>query len=115
REKERQTSLEKENMKRKKKQKKKPVISTAELQTQERQLLDQKKQGALVDNELLEHEIASAEYEKQIREILHKRSEDLRLARSDLVETLRKLLAQIDVWENDFVLRAPIDGVVAFY
>jgi HlyD family secretion protein len=64
---------------------------------------------------VLEHEIASVEYEKQIREILHKRSEDLRLARSDLVETLRKLLAQIDVWENDFVLRAPIDGIVAFY
>jgi multidrug resistance efflux pump len=111
----RQTALAQENLNRMAKLHKQRAISTAELQTQERQLLDQKKQGAIVDKEVLEHEIASAEYEKQIREIRHKRSEDLRLARSDLIETVRKLLGQIDVWENDFVLRAPIDGIVAFY
>ena len=112
---ERQTSLAEEHLGRMTKLHNESAISTAELQTQERQLLDQKKQGALVDKEILEHDIASAEYEKQIRDMLHKRSDDLRLARSDLIETLRKLLVQIDIWESDFVLRAPTDGVVAFY
>jgi multidrug resistance efflux pump len=112
---ERETVLAQENLDRMTKLHNKRAISTLELQTQERQLLEQKKQRALADNELLEHEITSADYEKQIRDIVHKRSEDLRLARNDLIESLKKLLAGIDIWENDFALRAPTAGVVAFY
>lgn len=90
-------------------------ISTAEFQQQERQLLEQRRQQSMVDKTLLEEEVAVTEGEKQIHDLTHKRSEDLRIARSDLAESYKKLLAAIEMWENDFVLRAPADGTVAFY
>jgi HlyD family secretion protein len=90
-------------------------ISTAEFQQQERQLLEQRRQQSVVDKSLLEEQVAVTEVEKQINELSHKRSEDLRVARSELSESYKKLLAGIEIWENEFVLRAPADGTVAFY
>lgn len=90
-------------------------ISTAEFQLQERQLLEQRRQRSMVSKSLLEEEVAVTEVEKQIHDLTHKRSEDLRIARSELAESYKKLLAGIEIWENDFVLRAPADGTVAFY
>jgi multidrug resistance efflux pump len=90
-------------------------ISTAEFQQQERQLLEQSRQQSTIEKAMLEEEVAVTECEKQIRDLSHKRSEDLRVARSELSEAFKKLLAAIEIWENDFVLRAPTDGTVAFY
>lgn len=90
-------------------------ISTAELQTQERVLLEQQRTLSAVDRTLLEQETAAAEVEKQVRELNHKRADELRIAASELAESLKKLLAGIDIWESDFVLRAPTNGMVAFY
>lgn len=90
-------------------------ISTAEFQQQERQLLEQRRQQSLVDKSLLEEQVAVTEVEKQINDLTHKRAEDLRIARSELSECYKKLLAAIEMWENEFVLRAPADGAVAFY
>ena len=64
---------------------------------------------------MLDEHVAVTEGEKQINDLSHKRGEDLRVARTELSESYKKLLAAIEVWENDFVLRAPADGKVAFY
>ncbi len=90
-------------------------ISTAEFQTHERQYLEQRRQESNVQKAMLEEQVAVTECEKQIRDLTHKRSEDLRIVRSELAEAFKKLLAAIEIWENEFVLRAPTDGTVAFY
>ncbi len=104
-----------ENMERMQKLHAQKAISTSELDTQERQFLEQKRQQSMAEKAIIEQEIAASEYEKQIRELTHKRKEDLRSAATDLAGSLKKLLNDIEIWENDFVLRAPSDGVVAFY
>jgi multidrug resistance efflux pump len=90
-------------------------ISTAEIQANERQYLEQQRQNSTVEKALLEEEIAAAGYEKQIRETEHKQAEDLRTLGSALAESLKKLLAEVDQWESLYVLKAPASGVVAFY
>ena len=111
----REGTLAEENFERMRRLHGRESISTAEFQQQERQLLEQRRQHSMVDKTLLEEEVAVTECEKQIHDLTHKRSEDLRLARSDLSEAFKKLFAAIETWENDFVLRAPTDGTVAFY
>lgn len=108
-------ALARENFERMRKLHGRESISTAEFQMQERQLLEQRKQQSMVDKSLLEEKVAVAEVEKQIQDLTHKRGEDLRIARSELAESYKKLLTGIEMWENDFVLRAPADGTVAFY
>lgn len=90
-------------------------ISTMELQTHERQFLEADRQASMVDKSRLEEEIVSGEYEKQLNELIHKREEDLRMAAVDLADACKKLLGAVEMWETEFVLRAPTDGRVAFY
>ena len=45
----------------------------------------------------------------------HQRTQDLRLAREKLRAAFNDLRAQIDLWQADYVLRAPADGTVAFH
>jgi multidrug resistance efflux pump len=87
----------------------------SELQQHERQFLEQQRQSSTSEKGLIADQIAATEYEKQIRDLRHTRSEDLRMAALSLAEALKKLLAEIASWENEFVLRAPADGTVAFY
>lgn len=91
------------------------VISPAEYRERERQALEQERQRSTVEKTKLDEQIGAAEYEKQIHDLAHQRAEALRTARLALAESTRKLLAAIEVWENDFVLKSPVDGHVAFY
>ncbi|MBL9142448.1 MAG: HlyD family efflux transporter periplasmic adaptor subunit [Verrucomicrobiaceae bacterium] len=91
------------------------VISPAEYRERERQALEQERQRSTVEKTKLDEQIGAAEYEKQIHDLAHQRAEALRLARLALAESTRKLLAAIEAWESDFVLKSPVDGRVAFY
>ena len=108
-------ALAQENMERMQKLHAQKAISTSELDTQERQFLEQQRQQSMAGKAIIEQEIAASEYEKQIRELAHKRAEDLRAAATDLAGSLKKLFNDIEIWENDYVLRAPSNGAVAFY
>ncbi len=94
---------------------KRDSISLAELQEAERVLLEQNRQQSTVRGAHMEAEIAAGDYEKQIATLLHARLEELRKSHQTLADCAQKLLAAIDVWEADFVLRAPVDGSVGFY
>ena len=98
-----------------KKLKARDTISTAEMQSEERRWLAQQREHSTVVKALSSEEIALSEYERQIRDLTHKRTEDLRLARTTLAEALKKGLAAIEAFESDYVLRAPVSGTVAFY
>ncbi|MEI6536681.1 MAG: hypothetical protein WCN98_15150, partial [Verrucomicrobiaceae bacterium] len=73
-------------------------ISKAEFQQHERQYLEQRRQESTVQKAMLEQQVAVTECEKQIRDLSHKRSEDLRIASSELAESFKKLLAGIEIW-----------------
>ncbi len=90
-------------------------ISTTQLQEQELAVLAQLRSDGALQKSLTEAEIESARTEKELRDLDHDRDEALELARERLRLTLNKLRGQLDVWEADFVLRAPADGVIAFY
>lgn len=111
----RETDLARENFQRMKKLHRGEAISTAELQNQERVMLEQERQFSSASRALTEEEIAAGNYEKQMRDLTHERTESLRLARLALTEAVKKFLAAVEAWENDYVFRAPIDGAVAFY
>ncbi|MEQ1852699.1 MAG: HlyD family efflux transporter periplasmic adaptor subunit [Chthoniobacteraceae bacterium] len=90
-------------------------ISTAQLQEQEMAMLAQTRSDAAAQKNLTDAEIEAARMEKELRDLEHDRTEALRLARERVRVSLNKLRGEIDVWEADFVLRAPADGIVAFY
>ncbi len=90
-------------------------ISTAQLQEQEMAVLAQLRSDGASQERLTEAEIECARTEKELRDLDHDRDEALEQARERLRLNLNKLRGQLDVWEADFVLRAPADGVIAFY
>ena len=94
---------------------KRDSISMADLQEAERALLEQGRQKGTVNAAYMEAEIAAGDYEKQIETLQHTRLEDLRKSHHALTDSAQKLLAAIDQWEADYVLRAPVDGTVGFY
>src|SRR5262249_55399966 len=91
------------------------LLSKSALQVEERAFLELQRQQSTITKTLAVEEVAATDTEKQIHDCIHQRAEELRTVRATLAESLKKLFAAIDQWENDFVLRAPIDGRVGFY
>jgi HlyD family secretion protein len=91
------------------------VISAAELQDQEMALFQQQSAETAAKRAATDAEIEAAKLEKELSDLEHDRAESLRTAREQLRAQFNKLRGEIDVWDADFILRAPADGVVAFY
>jgi multidrug efflux pump subunit AcrA (membrane-fusion protein) len=91
------------------------VISVAELQDQEMALFQQMLAETAAKRAATDAEIEAAKLEKELRDLEHERTESLRTAREQLRVQLNKLRGEIDVWDADFVLRAPANGVASFY
>ncbi|MFN2507907.1 MAG: HlyD family efflux transporter periplasmic adaptor subunit [Chthoniobacterales bacterium] len=91
------------------------AISTSELREQETALLQQMRAESTGQRTLSEAEIEASKVEKDLRDLEHNRAETLRTAREEFRARLNKLLGAIDVWEADYVFRAPGEGNVAFY
>ena len=90
-------------------------ISTAQLQEQEMAVLAQMRGDGAMQKNLTDAEIEASRMERELRNIEHDRHDALTLAREKLRVSLNKLRGEIDLWEADYVLRAPADGLVAFY
>ena len=90
-------------------------VSTSQLQDQEMQLLQQMKVNTTADRTLTDAQIESSKLEKELRDLEHLRTETLRTAREQLRAGVNKLAGEISVWAAGHILRAPSDGVVAFY
>lgn len=91
------------------------TISTAELQDQEMALLQQMRNQTVGQRALSEAEVEASKTEKELRDLEHNRTEKVRSAREELRSRLNKLRGAIDLWDTDYVLRAPGEGKVAFY
>jgi len=90
-------------------------LSTSELEDQERALLATGKSQADTLKSLTAEEVTALELQKQIQAIQHERTEALNKATAELQESFKKVLSDIEIWETEHVLRAPIAGTVAFY
>ncbi len=91
------------------------LLSASQLQDEEIVFLGQQRAETSTLRALTESEIEAAEVEKEIRDLEHERTEALRLAQQELRTNFNRLRGEIDVWDADYVLRAPAEGVVAFY
>jgi multidrug resistance efflux pump len=91
------------------------LLSAAQLQDEEIVFLGQQRAETSALRALTDAEIEAAEVEKEIRDLEHERTEALRLAQQELRTNFNRLRGEIDVWDADYTLRAPADGVVAFY
>lgn len=91
------------------------LLSASQLQDEEIILLGQQRAQTSTFRALTDAEIDAARVEKEIRDLEHEHAEALRIARQQLRADYNRLRGEIDVWDADFVLRAPADGVVAFY
>ncbi len=111
----RERTLEAEKFARMKALHERDSISTAQLQDAEQQFIAGERVREMARKSLTEEKIALATLEKEAAEIRHQRSEALRLSREKLRESLNTLRSQLDIWQADYVLRAPADGTVAFH
>ena len=91
------------------------LISASDLQEQEAAMLAQMRAGTAAQRAATDAEIETAKLEKELRDLEHERAEALRTAREQLRAQLNKLRGEIGVWDAEHVLRAPADGVTAFY
>ena len=90
-------------------------ISTAQLQDAEQKFIAAGRTLEAARKALTEEEIARGTLEKELSTVRHQREEDLRLSREKLRGQSIALRSQIDLWQSDYVLRAPADGTVAFH
>ena len=91
------------------------MLSASQLQDEEIVFLGQQRAETSTLRALTDAEIEASEVEKEIRDLEHVRAEALRIARQELRANFNRLRGEIDVWDADYVLRAPAAGVVAFY
>ena len=91
------------------------TISAAQLKDHETLLLTQSREHSSVEKSLLEEQILASRLDKEIRDLKHERTESMQAARDRFRLSYQKLRAEMDIWEGDYVLKAPSDGMVAFY
>lgn len=90
-------------------------LSKSELEDQERSLLTAEGVKADIIKGLNAEEVSALDLEKQMNDLKHERRESLRISVTKLQESLKRLLSGIEIWEEQYVLRAPVSGRVAFY
>lgn len=91
------------------------AVSPSQVQDEEMAMLQEFRADSTAQRALTDAEIEAARLEQQLRTLEHDRTETVRVARELLRTNLNKLRGELDVWEADYVLRAPAAGVVAFY
>ena len=60
------------------------------------------------------NEIEISKLDQQVLELELKAQEEKEQKQTDVREAFEKMIAQIDMWEQNYLLKAPIDGVVSF-
>lgn len=90
-------------------------ISASQLKENETTVLSQTREHAAVEKSQLEEQILASKLDREIRDLQHERTELMQAARDKFRTAYQKLRGEIDLWDADYVLRAPADGMVAFY
>lgn len=112
---EREHSLENDQFERMKELHRRSSISTVEYEEAERKFIAAGRLLEAARRSLTEERIALTALEKELSSVSHTRREELREAREKFRGTATALRSQIDLWQADFVLRAPAEGTVAFH
>ncbi|MCB1204118.1 MAG: HlyD family efflux transporter periplasmic adaptor subunit [Verrucomicrobiae bacterium] len=90
------------------------TLSIAEYEEQENELLSVEAAKAEVVRAMNAERVSALDLEKQISDLRHQREVVVREGITKLQESLKQLLSGIDIWEEDYVLKAPVAGRVAF-
>jgi len=89
-------------------------ISKMEFSNKEAKYLEQQKN--LEDNRraLVQNNIQINEYELQLHELNLDNEENHRILKNSINATLKKIKTQIQQWQQDYLLKSPVDGTVFF-
>lgn len=90
-------------------------LSKAELEDQERALISAENAKADIVRSLDAEKLSALDLEKQISDLKHERTETIGVSQRKLQESMKRLISEIEIWEEEYVLRAPVAGRVAFY
>lgn len=93
----------------------KNLISRIELISSETAYLAQKYACENVESSIINNNLQLKEYEKTILDLNQQLVETRRTLFVSLQESFKKLLSQIVIWEQKYVLESPIDGRVSFF
>lgn len=91
------------------------AIDLADLEQAKNKVLNLQRQKNDIDADISDKEISINVINKQIIDIQQNTSEGKSTHFVRLIESINQLLSEIDRWETTFLVRAPTDGVVAFY
>jgi len=90
-------------------------LSEAEVAVSESAYLQKKYALQSVETNALNNSIRLAETQKSIIELRQQFSEKVYQLTVLMQESYKKLMSKLDIWEQKYILKAPIDGVVSFF
>jgi HlyD family secretion protein len=90
-------------------------LSESELATSESAYLQKKYALQSVETNALNNSIRLAETQKSILELRQQFSEKLYQLTVLMQESYKKLVSRLDMWEQKYIMKAPIDGSVSFF
>lgn len=90
-------------------------LSEAEVAVSESAYLQKKYALQSVETNALNNSIRLSETQKSIIELRQQFSEKVYQLTVLMQESYKKLISKLDIWEQKYILKAPIDGVVSFF
>jgi multidrug resistance efflux pump len=91
------------------------VIPQAELDRSETAYLQQRRALQAAKSNIISNNIQVGELEKRILDLMLQDQEQNRQISNGLEQAFDQLKSQLAVWENQYALKAPLDGKVAFF
>jgi len=90
------------------------VISQSEFQNARKKYLDQSYSFHGARSSLANTQISISEVEQQIIDLEIKKENERKVLQNTMIQSYDNLKAQIDIWEQKYLIRTPIDGKVSF-
>ena len=109
-----ETTLAEKNYKRNWQLHKNNVISASELEKIEIQFLQYKRQLDGIDNQIISNKINIEQTKVQVIDLKQQRTDGLTELETALQQHIQNLLAEISIWKENYLIKAPIAGKVSF-
>ncbi|MBN2698619.1 MAG: HlyD family efflux transporter periplasmic adaptor subunit [Bacteroidales bacterium] len=90
------------------------VLSKSDLESSKAEMLSKRNNWQELLGQIAENNITISRTEEQILELELGQQDERRQLINSLEESFNKLKAAIDNWEHNYVLMAPVDGIVTF-
>jgi multidrug resistance efflux pump len=91
------------------------VISPAEFEARNKDYLSQQRNSAAAGSGIIQSDMANIEYQKAITDIEQQQLKEKNDRIMAIQDITKRLLAQIDSWEQQYLIKTPVAGKVIFF